>query len=145
MKGEHAEGQSDAHNEPGEEMENGHSDSPSIDGHGEAVSGAESHQEMKAEGHEETGGHQQSESVLLTASEEEGLYIGKITFSEPGDWSVSVRILLEDERVEKELSFPVDVIASGPPWGVLSSFFGINLTVVAVAGFLKRKPRAAKS
>ena len=120
---------------------------PAAEGHQEmeAEGMAEDHGEMEAEVHEETGGHSESKSVLLTATGEEGLYSGEISFSEPGDWFVSVRILLEDEMVEKELSFPVDVVASGPPWVVLSGFFGINLIVVAVAGFLKRKPLAAKS
>jgi hypothetical protein len=163
VQGEHAEVQSETHNQPGEAMENGHSNSPEMEVHGEAGSAEEGHQEMQnesmaaghseaeghlemeAEVHEETGSHSESKNVLLKTSGEAGFYSGKISFSEPGDWFISVRILLEDEMVEKELSFPVDVIASGPPWGVLSGFFGINLIVVAVAGFLKRKPLAASS
>jgi hypothetical protein len=141
---EHDEVHSGNHNEPVEEIESGHTDASSMDEHKEAESMAEGHQEMEAEDHEETGGHSESKNVFLQASGESGHYTGKITFPEPGEWSVVVRVVPENDMVEKELIFPVDVIAASPPWGVLAAFLGINFTVVSVAGFLKRKPSTAK-
>lgn len=151
-EGDHAEAKPDvlpgAHDEPAEESghgdEAGHDDS-SAGEHQETEGEAGSHAEVETEVHAETGGHADSESAVLQASGEAGRYTGKITFLEPGNYSVVVRVLLENETVEQELIFPVDVIPASPPWGVLSGFFGINLIVMAVAGFLKRKPAAAKS
>jgi hypothetical protein len=151
---EHAASNPDANSEM---MDNGHTDSPTMEGHVETESEADGHQDMamggaseghpdmEVEVHEAAGGHHEAESMLLTEVGEEGRYTGQISFSEAGNWYLSVQIRMDEETAEKELGFPVDVVASSPPWGVISGFLGINLSIVAAAGFLKRKLPAAKS
>jgi hypothetical protein len=89
-------------------------------------------------------GHGESASVILEAAKEEGLYTGKVTFSEPGDWTLRVRFTLPDGTAGEELDFPVAVVGVGPPWGVLAGFLGINAIVVAAAGLIRRKYHGRK-
>lgn len=134
-EGEHEEG----------EIESEHTDSESMSGHDMEELPAEQH-DMGEDSiaHETSDGHSESNSHLQEAVGEAGLYAGKITFSQPGDWTVVVRIEAENESVEKELVFPLDVIEVSPPWGVLAGFVGINFSVISVAGFLKKKSAAEK-
>jgi hypothetical protein len=80
--------------------------------------------------------------IALSASHE-GEYTGAIDFTTTGEWQIKIQ-LSEMSTMEhpQEVTFLVDVKGNGAKTMVLGGFLMANLSVIAVAAFLKFKPAA---
>ena len=89
--------------------------------------------EPAADGHGE-----ENITVMLEPTTESGEYAGEVHFDTSGEWMFNVHFTINGETTQVE--FPVEIGRSlGLNYAVLAGFFGINITMITTAAFLKRK------
>lgn len=86
---------------------------------------------------EQPTGHDQMGMVALTAGHESGEYEGQVSIESDGDQILRVHLTVAGKLME--VDFPVHVAKSKTGAIVLSSFFAVDIVLIAAAVVMKRK------
>ncbi|MCX6067100.1 MAG: hypothetical protein NT121_15320 [Chloroflexi bacterium] len=86
---------------------------------------------------EQPAGHDQMGMVALAAGHESGEYEGQISIESDGDQIIRVHLTVDGKLME--VDFPIHVAKSKTGTIVLSSFFAVDIVLIAAAVVMKRK------
>lgn len=77
----------------------------------------------------------------LKESSEKGEYIGSANFTDKGTWNVKTVFTVNGQ--DKNTTFNVDVVSSGPNWFIIGGFLGAIILIIVIAALKKKKAKSA--
>jgi hypothetical protein len=86
---------------------------------------------------DQPAGHDQMGMVALAASHASGEYEGQVSIESDGDQTIRVHLTVAGKLME--VDFPIHVAKSKTGAIVLSSFFAVDIVLIAAAVVMKRK------
>ncbi|APM38879.1 FixH family protein [Clostridium kluyveri] len=86
-------------------------------------------------------GDSKTMATELKESSEKGEYMGSADFTNKGTWDVKTMFTVNGQ--DKNTTFNVDVVSSGPNWFIIGGFLGVIVLIIVIAALKKKKARNA--